>query len=327
MMRTSMMGVTVALLLSCANQSSEAPWRKVDGASGEDAAEARSAATSAESVLAGGKERIRLSCEEKWPGDFSGMALCVDMQTRGFQKVQLFVMEQGIQPGDTTPEAQIFDSCFRKWRDSYGRPDWSGTGLCVDMQWRGYERLNQDDERLSDHPNPRRCAALKDDSERLACFDSLAAGGRGVGAASNAGMWEVFEETNPLDDSMAVVLALKASGDWSILRPPVVLILRCVGGETEVYVDWRQSLGFEDEEVDVVSRVGSAKAATQRWALSSDTEATFFLGNTQALIECLMMEGRFVAQLEPPNSNPITAVFELHGIDTAVAPLRRACGW
>ena len=104
--------------------------------------EADTSDTNWTSFLAAEEGKIRPSCKERWPNDFSAEALCVDMQTDGFRQVRQFVAERGIQPADATPAAGILDSCVQKWRGHGGRVDWSATALCVRMQMDGYERLN-----------------------------------------------------------------------------------------------------------------------------------------------------------------------------------------
>ncbi|MAF66424.1 MAG: hypothetical protein CMJ84_12300, partial [Planctomycetes bacterium] len=98
--------------------------------------------TNRTSFLAAEEGKIRPSCKERWPKDFSAEALCVDMATDGFREVRQFVAEHRIQPGDATPAAGILESCVQKWRGRGGRVDWSATSLCVRMQMDGYERLN-----------------------------------------------------------------------------------------------------------------------------------------------------------------------------------------
>jgi hypothetical protein len=92
------------------------------------------------SALAG-EYKIRPNCEKERPDDYSGIALCVRMQTRGLQEVQGFIEEHNIRDGDTTPEAKILAKCSRE-RQTRDHPDWSGIALCVRMQWRGYKELN-----------------------------------------------------------------------------------------------------------------------------------------------------------------------------------------
>jgi len=274
--------------------------------------------------------QILMACTSKWRSldgspDWSGIGLCVEMQGDGLRKVQRFSNEHGIQGGEVTPESEILEACSRKWRHADGRPDWSGTGLCVQMQWDGYRRLNSDGARTEDHAAPSGCSSIVEDSDRLACFDR---GTAGVPAGTNIldmGMWEVVEEVDPLDDSISVFAALQASEGRSFSHPEAVLVLRCMDDESDFYVYWGGPLDFEGEGVEVVSRVGRATAETQRWGLSTDKEATFFLGDAAKLIEALANEERFVAQIRPPGSSPVTAVFELRGVEAAIAPLREAC--
>jgi hypothetical protein len=95
----------------------------------------------ATSALAG-EDKIRPSCEEEWPGDWSAIAFCVKTRTLGFREVQQFLEEHNIRDGDSTPEAKIFTKCTRKWRNSHGHPDWSAIAFCVKTQWAGYRQLN-----------------------------------------------------------------------------------------------------------------------------------------------------------------------------------------
>ncbi len=99
------------------------------------------AAPVATSALAG-EDKIRPSCEEEWPGDWSAIAFCVERQTRGFRELQRLLEEHNIRDGDTTPEAKIFAKCSREWGNSHGHPDWSAIAFCFERQWRGYRQLN-----------------------------------------------------------------------------------------------------------------------------------------------------------------------------------------
>ena len=82
------------------------------------------------------EDKIRRNCEEKWAGDYSMIAACVERQTRGFRAVQRLLEEHNIRDGDTTPEAKIFAKCSRKWRGDY-----PSIALCFESQWRGYRQL------------------------------------------------------------------------------------------------------------------------------------------------------------------------------------------
>ena len=85
------------------------------------------------------------------------------------------------------------------------------------------------------------CAALKEAKQRLEC---LAEAGRAKAApATPSGQWTVEAGKDPISD--VAVLAVALTGVYQRagrLRPPV-LVGRCLGRETEVYVDWRTDLG------------------------------------------------------------------------------------
>ena len=121
--------IATICLIGCTTHSNE-DVRKAD----------RVPAPAATSSLAG-EDEIRPDCEEEWAGDYSMIANCVDRQTRGFRDVQRLVETHNIQDGDTTPEAKIFDACFREWRRD-DHPDWTMIGHCFERQWDGYKRLN-----------------------------------------------------------------------------------------------------------------------------------------------------------------------------------------
>ncbi len=176
-----------------------------------------------------------------------------------------------------------------------------------------------------------KCAAISSDLERLVCFDTLArAQGldrpqpRAVPTA-DVGAWQVRDEVNPLDDTRTVDLALVATGGTAPDDRQVILNIRCHGGETELYINWRSHLG---SGAQVATRIGTGAVDRRPWNLSSNQQATFYPRNDAvAFIKALMTADRLVAQVSPSAGNPVTAVFETPGLENAVKPLRQACRW
>ncbi len=91
-----------------------------------------------------------------------------------------------------------------------------------------------------------------------------------------------------------------------------------------MYITWDAYLG---SEATVLTRVGDAKAVSQGWDLSSDSKATFYPGNHVSFIKSLLQTDKLVAQVTPYDESPVTAVFDLSGLSTAIAPLQATCGW
>jgi|TARA_B100001971_G_scaffold18505_1_gene14422 type VI secretion system protein VasI len=174
-----------------------------------------------------------------------------------------------------------------------------------------------------------KCAAIEGDLERLECFDQLT---RELGlvattntvAVEGSGKWNVRIDSNPLDDSKTVVLVLVADEGSSQWGRPVVLIIRCKSNSTEVYITWNDYLG---SEARVTTRIGSSKAQSSYWSLSTDSQATFYQDNRIAFVKQLMRADKFVAQVTPYNESPVTAVFDIRGLSEAIKPLQETCGW
>ncbi|UOD50027.1 type VI secretion system-associated protein TagO [Orrella daihaiensis] len=174
------------------------------------------------------------------------------------------------------------------------------------------------------------CAAIQGNLERLDCFDQLARQ-QGLNQpqanpvpTQGVGRWEIADQTNPIDDTRTVVLALVATQGKPHLGDEITLIVRCKSNNTDVYIDWEDFLGSEAE---VITRIGNLKAQVQPWSLSTDAKATFYPGNPVELIQAMMQHNSFVAQVTPYSESPVTAVFDTTGLQNAIGPLRQTCGW
>jgi type VI secretion system protein VasI len=181
-----------------------------------------------------------------------------------------------------------------------------------------------------------RCRTVSADSARLACYDSLKLSAQPPAPLStpllSGGGWQVSDEKNPLDDTRTVTLMLVATSGQSTYGHPILLVLRCKSHQTEVFIGWGTHLG---DHAEVTVQVGSAKARTSAWGVSTDHTATFYHEDPVAFIKELVgaersqgsPAGRFVAQVTPDDESPITAIFDVKGLEFAVKPLREACGW
>ena len=142
--------------------------------------------------------------------------------------------------------------------------------------------------------------------------------------------WIVSEDTNPIDDTITVAAVLIAEEGEGTYGDPVGLIFRCKSNLVEVYIGWNSYLGSDNPIV--TTRIGNESAASNSWSISTDNTTTFWPGlyqhrtlTDEAFIEKLMTVDRFVAQVIPYNENPITAVFDLTGIEYAGQKVLDAC--
>lgn len=176
----------------------------------------------------------------------------------------------------------------------------------------------------------RECAKIDDSSSRLACYDALSGREREVGSRKSA-KWLIDERVNPLDDSKTVIAVLVADTGRGTYGDPVTLTSLCRSNKTQLYIDFGSYLGSDSSSVYskwkyITIRVGSADARKEKWGVSTDHKAAFAPRAIRLLKEMLRADD-LVVQVVPYGSNPITAVFDLSGMRSAITPLAETCHW
>ena len=175
-----------------------------------------------------------------------------------------------------------------------------------------------------------KCSSIKGDLERLECFDDLSLRNGLNGPKTNSlkleniGDWRLNETVNPVDDSKTTSIYLPADTGRSKRGKAISLIVRCRSNKTEMMIDWEDYLGIN--KTAVLIRVGDQKAKTEDWILSTDNTATFRNAPIGLLKEMFKSE-KFLAQVTPYSSNPVTAIFKTSVLENAIKPLRKNCNW
>jgi DNA-directed RNA polymerase subunit RPC12/RpoP len=133
--------------------------------------------------------------------------------------------------------------------------------------------------------------------------------------------WQYSSRVSPIDDSTTHVLRLVANDKIpGVLNKTPTLIIRHKEGETDVYFNTGSYLGSDN--VKVTHRLDKYKPTTLTWGLSTDSKSIFYPTDVKTFINGLRFNKQLVIRLTPYNENPITAVFNLTGLEEAIEPMK-----
>ncbi len=171
----------------------------------------------------------------------------------------------------------------------------------------------------------RACRQVKDDAERLKCYDRLdtsasnAPRGQRESKADAATGWVVNDEKSPLDDTPLVSAAL-TSGDGK-----ATLLLRCKDRKTEVAVSIR---GFIKcgSDVRVTYRIDQAQATEAPWNAHSSCYLAL-APSPIPFIQSLTDDGKVYVRMFDHHGAPYDSLFNLGKVSNIRSRLAEACDW
>jgi Type VI secretion system VasI, EvfG, VC_A0118 len=171
----------------------------------------------------------------------------------------------------------------------------------------------------------KRCHQIKDDAERLKCYDRLdtsssnATGKQAESKEPADGGWEVRDEKSPLDNSPLVSASLRSSDDKASL------LMRCKDRKTEVAVTkW----GFIKcgTDVRVIYRVDQDQAVESPW--NSHSSCVLAIAPSPIpFIRALTDQGKVYFRIFDHHGAPHDALFNLGKISEVRSRLAEACDW
>ena len=175
-----------------------------------------------------------------------------------------------------------------------------------------------------------KCGKIENDLVRLACFDALHARTQGVpgayGPVKGVGLWQVASERSKIDGPITSVTALlPALGPVLIGSKSVVprAIARCQDGDLDFYISWGGVIGSTDHEVTI--RLDAEDARVGSWSVSTDHMATFYTGDSKALLEGLAKAKKIVVGTTPQGEKAVMATFNVSGFSNVVPDILKTC--
>jgi hypothetical protein len=144
-------------------------------------------------------------------------------------------------------------------------------------------------------------------------------------ADAGTGAWIVGPvEVDPMTDDRRALAHLEAETGTTSVGGPITLDISCAEGSTGLSVGWGWRLGSE-RLIDVDTRIGEGEVTTEPWFNSTGWD-TSYGGAESAFIQSLFGESRLALRLTT-EAGPVSAAFDITGIEDAVANVREVCGW
>lgn len=177
------------------------------------------------------------------------------------------------------------------------------------------------------------CAAIPGSFKRLDCYDALARQQKPAASpagAPPAGQWKVEEHTSSgisggTDVFMVVQAIENIPGENGEVRP--VLVVRCQDLNTAVIFNFGRFI--EQSRAEAALRIDDGAVMGVSLKMSASGKAFGYWQGEEAIpfVKRLLGGKRLLVQVTPFGANPVLAEFPVEGINEAVAPLRKACGW
>ncbi len=177
------------------------------------------------------------------------------------------------------------------------------------------------------------CAKIADNLKRLSCYDNLAAPKTAeLPTAVGSGAWTVDKSISPLDDTQTVTLTLGADSEihgWPATTFRPTIVIRCKEKKTNAYIVTGMSPTVEygrTNEATITLRLDKIPAYSLVADESTDNKALFLPSSTSSVKKWFGHE-QLLFQFTPFNSSTVMTTFKIGGLETAIKPLRSACGW
>lgn len=177
------------------------------------------------------------------------------------------------------------------------------------------------------------CLVIENDMDRLSCYDR-ALGREAVQTETDAkSVWSVRTETSDFKDTTDVYLSVESDEPvrcgFSGTRR-LTLFLRCVENTTALIIGTHCHVASGFHGYGQVEYRIDRKPAVKRNFTDSTNNRSLGLwngGKSIPVIKSLFGGTSLLVRFTPFNENPVSARFDISGLEQAIAPLRQNCNW
>lgn len=146
------------------------------------------------------------------------------------------------------------------------------------------------------------------------------------------GKWVVSTEKSPIDDSTNVFLTLASSENIPARFGgigPMRIFLQCRENKTLIYITFNGHFMSDHQHGKVTYRLDDTPSGSTNMKESTDHEALgLWSGRTSIpFIKKMFGHDNLLIRATPFSESPLTATFPITGLENAIEPLRKSCGW
>lgn len=187
---------------------------------------------------------------------------------------------------------------------------------------------------LAAHAGPLECARIEETAARLACFDREFPRAMLLPPETATGLWQLQSSPSAIPGRTDHTISLASQGAiqcrWADPRS-VQLRVRCIANVTSVSLDTGcyMASGQHRSDGDVSMQFDTGEARVARMTAGADGRSLGLWSGEAAIpfVRALLGKSALTVRMTPYADDPISAVFDLRGIDAAIKPARTACGW
>lgn len=178
------------------------------------------------------------------------------------------------------------------------------------------------------------CLKVEKDLDRLSCYDKESGRTAQEKVVPSPGKWDVRNQTSKMTDDVDVFMTLKSEETidcgWN-KGAEIDLIIRCMEKTTSLYfaTGCHMTSSNYDSYGNIEYRLDSDKTRTISADASTDNKALGLWSGGKAIpvIKQIISKSQMTVRMTPFSENSFTASFNVAGLEEAIKPLRKSCGW
>lgn len=145
--------------------------------------------------------------------------------------------------------------------------------------------------------------------------------------SAQSGVWTYNFEPSSIGHG-GIVTALSPSPSPSgDPNDPSYLVVRCLGGRTELMVGGAGGWGMPRRTLEVATQIDQQPAETSRWDVSTNGKAVFLDDHVEAFLKRLPDQGKLRVSITDAAGERRENIFPTTGFGVVRDKIAEACGW